>query len=467
MASDTYPSVGSKVTQFNQGWVSKWNTRFDDGYIAEINKYGQLSSIFDGLQLAGRTLELTTRNPKWFEILEWEKTVKINAAINTGGAGDDISFVVHTDDRDVSGNVPIQVGDAVLIPAAYQTPGEDRVYVCSGYVSGTYTATLKPLSNAGTIITASQIGTQIPAGTVLTITSSYHGFGTGQPTGQDTTRAEKSTKTQIIKTSMNVEGGLTSLKWREVMNSEGNPGLWLEGQELAENTHDKKIDGALLVNEQNDNATLVATSQYSGSNAITAGMGYWNSAQLYGQDHYYTPGSVDRSFFADYKDLALSQNMMTKEIMLGVGTDLLRDIEDGGLDLIGNYSGGSSLFLASDKIGFGFKYYVANGYTFRIQEFKSWGNPLRFGNKAYDWTKRGLFIPEMYGDVTMGGKTEKLPQLMVGYLKDRERIIRVLGGMDGRESVAVSEYDGSNLYMLTELAPLAFRANMLVTVNPS
>jgi hypothetical protein len=265
-----------------------------------------LSSIFDGLQLAGRTLTLGTRTPKWFEMLEWEKTVKINTAIATGAAGATISLVVHTDDRDVSGNVPIQVGDGVLIPAAYQTPNENRIYVVDTYTAGTYTAVLRPLSQAGTVITASQIGTEIPAATVLKIHSQYSGFGTGQPKGQDVTLAEKATKTQIIKTSMNVEGGLESLDWREVENSEGKMGLWLRGQEIAENTHDKKIDDALLVNEQSDNATLVATSNFAGSNAITAGMGYWNSAELYGSDLGYTEGSVDMSFFDDYKDFVIS-----------------------------------------------------------------------------------------------------------------------------------------------------------------
>jgi hypothetical protein len=464
MASETIPVSGSKISAFNtESWVSKWNTRFDDGYIAEIFREGSLSSIFDGLQLSGRTINLTNKNPKWFEILPWEKTVKIQSAIGTGSSGATISLVVHTDHRDTAGNVPIQVGDGILIPGAYQTSRQDRIYVVDTYTAGTYTAVCKPLNNAGTVETASQMSVSLPAGTELKIHSNYFAVGTGQPKGSDTTRAVKSTKTQIIKTSMTVEGGLTSLKWREVKNSEGKTGLWLEGQELAEMNHDKKIDDALLVNEANDNATLVGTSQAGGSNVITSGLGYWNSADLYGSDVNYTSGAFDMGVLADYKDIALAQLIVASEITWYVGTDALRDAQEGGLKFIQSYSGGSDLFIASDKIGSDIRYFVSNGFTFRVQELKSWGNPLRYGNKNYDFSKRGLFVPEMYGNVEMdGGSSKRVPQLMVGYLEGRERVMSVQNGMTGRSNTnVVSQYDLDNMYMLTEMAPLAFRANML------
>jgi hypothetical protein len=470
MAAANYPNVGTKVSEFNQGWVSIFNTRLDPGYIAEIQKYGVGSLVFDGLELAGRTINLGVRTPKWFEKLEWEKSVKINADVAAGAAGATFDFVVSTDDRDAQGNVPIQVGDGIVVPSAYQTPGEDRIYVITTYVAGTYTATCTPINSTGTTYTASQIGTLIPADTTLKIQSNYSGYGTGQPTGSIISRAEMYNTMQIMKTSLDVEGGLGAIKWRPVKMADGTPGLWIEGQENLEYEHNKKIDDAILLGELNDNTSLTATSQFGGTNVIPSTEGVWNSILNYGQIKYFA-STWSQTDYYDIKDLALSQMVMNREFTDYCGTDLLRMKEEGNLEFIREYSGGSDLFKSSDRVGIDVKYVHLNGCIFRIQELKSWSNPQRWGNKAYEFSKRGFMVPEEMGAATIEGKKEQVPNIMLAYLnnngEDRSRVMRHVPGMSGRYPQAYNQYDGDHVYILTEACPLVFRANQLIAQIPA
>lgn len=472
MAAQGFPDVGRKVGAFNQGqWVSIFDDRLDDGYIADLDITGLGSRIFDGLQMAKHTMPVYTRTPKVFQKLEWERNVKIGSSIATGAAGDPITIVVDPDDVDSNGNVPIQVGDGILIPVQYQAGAidTDRVYVITDYNSGTKTATAEPLSADGNTVTASQIGTLIPADTVLSITSNYYGYGTGQPQGNTVVRSQLEYFGQISKTSLNIEGGANALKWREVGLTDGQVGLMYEGQEYTELDHNKAIDGALIVSEENDNTALTATSNAGGSSKISATKGIWNWGKEQGQDMFYS-GSWNMSNFYDYKDLALTNNIVSREVNFMMGTDLQRSVELANLDWVREYSGGSDLFQAMDKLGVDVKYVNVNGFLFRLQEMASFANPQRFGNKNYDWTKRGIMMPTGNEMVNYEGKDEKHPNWMVGYLNnhgvDRTRIVRHVDGMSGTTERAVTDSDEFNVYMLSEFFNFVWRPNQIVTVEP-
>lgn len=468
MASATYPTVSTKVGQYNfANWGSLFSLRWDENYLEEISRYGLGSFIFDFLKLSDMTTSITGRNPKVFETLEWEPTVKLGTAITTGLAGADISFTIHADDVDAQSQVPVQAGDAVVLPGAYETNGTNAIYVITDVTAAVVTAT--PLSKDGTTVTASQVGVEVPIGTVLKVHGSYFGYGTGQPTGLNQVRATRTYTTSLIKTSMNFEGGINAIKWRKIKTESGINSAWMEGQEIAERIHSKKIDDMIFLGELNDNTTLVQTSQFGGSNKRASSKGLWNWADEAGQDLLYA-GQWDASNLYDYKDLAISQNIVAREVMFMMGPDLLRMVEESNLDWIKSYSGGSDLFRTAYEIGIDVTSFKANGFHFLFQELRSFSNPLRWGNKEYDFTKYGLMIPNGSETYSIEGKMERHPQLMLGFLnnngENRERIVRVADGMSGRGSIAVNDYDGSNLWMLTEFAPIIYRPNQMVRVMP-
>lgn len=471
MAAATYPDSNVRVSQFNfANWASLWDARFDEGFLEELNIYGVGSFYFDFLKMANQTTSVTTRTPKVFEKLEWEATVTSSTIIDVatyGGAGDDLVFTIDASDIDAAGNVPVQVGDGIVCPRAYQSPNQDRIYVITDITANV--VTMSPLSQAGTTITASQIDVDIPASTTFKVHASYWGPGTGQPTGHYDVRSQRSYATQIIKTSMNYEGGIQALKWREIKTESGVNSAWLEGQALAESYHTKKIDDAIFLGELNDNAALTQASQFGGTNKRLASKGLWNWGEEAGQELLY-PGTWDYTHLYDFKDLIISQNVVAREIMFMYGTDLGRMVEEANLDYIKEFSGGSSLFQTAQKIGVNIKFFQGNGFTFAFKEIASFANPLRWGNKEYEFSKYGIMLPNMMESVTIEGRTERHPNLVLGFLnwagENRERIVRVVDGMSGRSAISTNEYDGSNLWMLTEMCPLVFRPNQIVLVKP-
>lgn len=470
MAAQTYPTVGTKVGQYNfDNWATLFSARFDEAYMEEIDRYGLGSHFMDFLQLADYTTTISNRSPKVFETLEWENTLKTGTAIAVSvAAGDPISFDIHADDIDSEGQIPAQVSDGLVLPGYYETNNRNAIYVITD-ITGT-TVTAEPLSADGTGGSAqSEVAIEVPIGTVLKVHANYFGYGTGQPTGENSVRTTRQYETQIIKTSMNYEGGIQAIKWREIKTESGVNSVWMEGQELSEKKHSKKMDDVLFLGEVNDNTALVQSSQFGGSNKRAATKGLWNWGEEAGQDLLY-PGQWDASNLYDYKDLAISQNVIAREVLFLMGTDLQRMVEESNLDWIKSYSGGSDLFRTAFEIGIDVRSFKANGYHFLFQELRSFANPLRWGNKEYDFTKYGLMLPNAMETYTLDGKMERHPQLMIAYLnhagEDRTRIVRIVDGMSGRMSFAVNDYDGSNLWMLSEFATVVYRPNQIVRVVP-
>lgn len=469
MAAQTYPQVLQRVGNYNEAnWRPLIEQRLDPGYFLETLRYGMGSYYFDFMEMANRTMQLTTDTPKVFEKLDWENTVKTEGPIATGSAGADIVFVVSTDDRDSQSKVPIKVGDGVVIGAQYQTEGEDRIYFVHTYVPGTFTATASPFSADGNTIAASRIGVEVPAGTTLKIQSQYNARGTALPDGKYNYRVIREYQTQIIKNTRLYEGGMQSLKWYEVPSETGPTTAWFEGQDEMELDHRKDCDDAIFLGEINDNTALTQTSAAGGDNAVKSTKGIWNWGKEVGQPLDYA-GGWDMSYMYDVKDLFLANNVVARDAMFNVGTDLYRSIEESNLDWLQQYSGGSDLMRASDDLGIETRRVNVNGMVFQINELKSFGNPLRWGNKDYNFSKYGLIIPEGMENAEVNGKRELHPNFMVGYLnhngENRTKIVGVLDGTTGR-SIPTNRNDVSEAFIQTELASIVLRPEQLITVEP-
>lgn len=470
MAAQDYPVPLQRVGAYNEAnWRSLIEQRLDPGYFLETFRYGLGSYYFDWLDMSERTLNLTTDNPKIYEYLEWENTIKTDTEIAiSSSAGDPISFDISTDDV-TNGTIPLKVSDGVVIPAQNQTSGEDRIYVVTAIGAGPgYTVTAEPLSADGNTITASEVSVAIPTGTVLKIHANYFSRGTELPDGKYNYRLIREYQTQIIKTTRQYEGGMQALKWYEVPSETGPTTAWFEGQDLLELDHRKACDDALFLGEINDNTALVQTSNVGGSNLRKSTKGIWNWAKEVGQPLDYA-GAWDMSYFYDVKDLLLAKNVVSRECMFTVGTDLLRSIEESNLSWIREYSGGSNLMRKADELGIETARVNVNGIFFQIHELISFGNPLRYGNKTYNFSKYGLIIPEGQERADYGGQTELHPNFMIGYLnnnsENRTRIIDVIDGTTGR-SQSTNRFDTSEAYALTEMASIVLRPEQLITVEP-
>jgi hypothetical protein len=127
--------------------------------------------------------------------------------------------------------------------------------------------------------------------------------------------------------------------------------------------------------------------------------------------------------------------------------------------------------MLAGKLGINIKYFDRNGIMFALKSIASFNNPNRYGGNDYDWVKRGIMYPVDSSRVEVNNSKMTLPNFFIGYLnnngEDRTRILRVLDGMTGRESQAVTEYDMSNLYILSEFAGIVLAPNKLIRVMPS
>jgi len=472
MAAQAYPIPTPRVGNYNEAqWRPLIEQRLDPGYFLETLRYGVGSYYFDFMEMAGRTMQLTTDNPKVYEKLEWENTCKTGTEIALGAAGDPITFKISTDDLDTYGNTPVKVGDGLVIGGQYQATGEDRIYVI---ITITKNSTVdvdvvaEPLSADGNTITASDIELAVPAGITLKIHAYYTGRGTELPDGKNNYRLVREYQTQIIKNTRTFEGGMNALKWYEVPSDVGGSTAFWEGQDEQELDHRKMCDDAIFLGEENDNSALVETSGAGGSNLRKSTKGIWNWGKEVGQPLDYGAG-WDMSYMYDVKDLFLATNVAAREAMMNVGTDLLRDIELSNLEWLQAYSGGSDLMMASDKLGIETRRVLVNGIVFQINELKSFGNPLRWGNKDMNFSKYGLIIPEGSDNAEINGKRELHPNFMVGYLnnngENRTKIVGVLDGTTGR-SVPTNRFDYSETFVETELASIVLRPEQLITVEP-
>lgn len=463
----TRPTQGTKVAPFSYDEiVSVWDARLDTGYLAEIERYGKADGVFDFLKMPEREISISTRKPKVFEMLPVQADVKNESEIATSVAGASLTFVVSTDDRRSTGAVPIQADEGILVPGAYTISGNDAIFVCQSYVAATYTGTFYP-SDATEGITSA-----IPAGTIFKVHGSYKGFETGQPGAKSSKRVERAYKVGLCKTTSALGGGVGALKWLEVgmKDDASRTGFIAENQYLAEFDHDKKMDDMIFFNQEIDNTNLVETSTLSGESGLRqASKGLWNHAQDSGQTLSYA-GNWDTGNFYDYKDLAISQLVSSREVQFWYGYDLSRQIEQSGLDWIQSYSGGSDLFMGATKLGVNVKHYELDGFTFQCKELESFRNVIGAGNQAYNFHKSGMMIPVGTGSAEIEGKTEQHPNIMLGYLRydgvDRKRSIGFINGPTGLNMTVNSENDATKWLYNTEYALFVLRPNQLVLVKP-
>lgn len=403
-----------------------------------------------------------------------DRVVTLGANVSTGAAGADFTFTLAAGDYDANGNSILRDGDEIVVPGAYQTGGEDRNYrVTRSGSAGAYTYTAKPFIRAGTNVAAARIGTLIPAGTELIIISNAHGIGTGQPEGKTDGLYSYSFLTKIIKDAYALEGGQQSLA-RYTDNMAGVDWSSQDARAYLQMifSHRSKIDGAIFKSEENDNTTLTATSNFGGTHAIPSFVGIWDSFVRRAQQlNFVTNPTWDD--VADLRVALLSQGVTSPDVAWLVGHKLNRDLEDLGLDVIKEFSGGTDLTKGMEKVGTAFKAFTRNGLNIVLSELASLSNPRKLGNASYTFAESGLVIPTNQVSVTnaVTGSKVKLNHFMkldyAGNGENRGMMVGTVAGVNGMGEPFQNQYDGKNVYVASEFMIASAATNQCVLTRPA
>ena len=466
-ASTSYAAVGN----YTEAWKSIYSLYFPPEIWNEwYQKYGGGFKVLDFLNMVNRTSTVANRTFYHYEDGTDLRVATVKTQIATGIAGAAFTLELLATDYDSNGNGPLRENFTVVVPAdnqpaAITTP---RLYVVTN-ITGSGNAqqyTCTPLQ------TDSQIGTAIAANTELMIGPSVYAPGTGQPSGMAIGTYRRTHHTQIIKESCGFEGGqIAHRNYREVVDKAGSPGLFDRGMVETEFRLDRQLDSALFIGENNNNS-LTQTSQFGGTPSRQGTKGLWNWQEELAQTHNYS-GDFDMDDFDAIKPLLQTQGVNGATVLFCYGSNLGLDVENGILDGVKEWSGGSD-FLKSreDFFKVDFRMVQKNGVKFVCQEAVSFANPNTYGNDSYDFSDSGFMIPIANVSVTDSkGVKKSVPNLSVAYLnhagEDRTRIIGTVAGLNGLGYDIKNEYDGLNIYMLSEFALFAANVNQHVRILKS
>ncbi len=433
---------------------NEWYEKYADGF-----------KVLDFLNMAGRTSIIRNREYSHFEDGTDLRVATTRTQIGVGAAGAVITFQLLATDYDGFGQGPLREDFSVYIPAANQPAAIDvpRQYVITGIAGAgaaqTYTAT--PLS------ADSQIAVAVVASTELMIGSSVYAPGMRQPAGMTTGTFERDHTTQISKESCGFEGGAVAHRtYREVVDMAGQPGIFDRGMVETEFRLDRQIDNALFLGEQNANG-LTQNSNFGGTPNRQGTKGLWNWMAELAQTKNYI-GDFDMDDFDDIKPLLQSQGVNGAKVFFGYGSNLGLDVENGILDGVKEYSGGSDLLPNNKFFEVDFRRAKKNGVDFTFQELISFSNPNTFGNDSYDFSDSGMMFPITDVSVTVEGKKMTVPNLSVAYLnhngEDRTRIMGTVAGLNGLGYSFSNDIDGLLFYLLSEYSLFAANVNQFIRI---
>jgi len=471
MAADSFLGTAN----YTESWASIYSIQFPPEIWKEwYQKYGKGFKMLDFLNMTGRTgASVANRSFSHFEDAACDKVINNEGGIAQTGAGLALAaFQIETTDYvgDATNGYypPLREHDSVLIPAEYMANGEDRLYVVTavGGATNNLTFTLHPLANDSNLVVGG-----IPASTEMMIGPTYFAAGTTQPDAKAIGTYERSHSTQISKESCGFEGGQVGRRnYREVITN-GGPGLFDKGTVETEFRLDGQMDKSIFLGEPNTNVTsaLTQTSSFGGTNARLGTKGLWTWQLELAQTKNYTD-TFSMDDFDDIKPLLQSQGVVDSTVLFGYGATLGLQVENGVLEGMKEWSGGTNLFV-DNKFGVVVKGVTKNSVNFVCKEFVSFSNPNLLGSPSYNFDTSGFMIPISDVPVRIGdsGSKTMVPNLSLAYYnhngEDRTRIIGTVAGLNGLGYNIVNDADGTMLYMLSEFALFCANVNQHIQVT--
>jgi len=484
MASITYDTMDSitKGAAYDATWASLYSTMDRDQIFGElIPRFGYLPGLLDFLEFTGQTVDVKAETMTVFEEGNLEKNIRLGSAISTGSAGADIEFTLHADEYDTNNDYYPQVGDDIVIPAAYQPTGvkEPRRYrvMSSTGSAGSLTFTARPYSADGNYFTDSQISTEVPSGTYIPVVGGSYAPGSQGAVAKSTGWYSRTFTTDIKRRAVHQEGSVQSTQRYYEDLKGGGKGVFTKASAEADFLLSADINDALFLSERADNSSLTLANRDSSSNLIRSTTGIWNHLLDRGMEQTYT-SSYTMDDFDLIKDYLRSQGVGSRDATFFTGSDLYKGIENSaGLDFLREYSGGTDLTSKNggmfSEIGINVGVINKNHIRTLMFNLDSLDNVNKWGTNSMYFTEAGFIIPQQ--DVTVSGRASmegsyKLRNLTLGYKnyngENRTRIIQDVSGVNGFGHSAKDTYDDVRLELLTEFMLIANKVNQMIYVIP-
>ena len=397
------PTSNLHVQNSGEGLLSMWadvTGLTDPNSLPQMfRQYGKGLMLRDVLYSKGMTRELPSNDLNVLEKVSDLRPIKTKSIIASGGgAGAAITIVLHSDNYESTKN-PVQVNDVILIPAKYLSSGQNN---SAGYfVSSRSTATLtNDTLVCNPLNVLSSIGTDIPAGTLLTVDYNAYARGTGQPTGKANIPVQKSYTWAICKATAGIEQDFLATKHTPI-EYKGNRWYINEKTIECERELDRYQDNVLHHGQKNTNTSvLVEASGITGDDGVVRSCdGLTTILDTYGMCGYYDT-EFGVSHLTAVTDGFIAQGVPTTTVGGYNGHTFWKNVSDLMRSYLASYSGGSDLYDGmKNKLGVSPDTLNYNGFDFYFQTLSTLSNPGNIGvsldgEEIYEYGASCIFIPD-------------------------------------------------------------------------
>lgn len=444
---------GQYDSAWRGGFASTDDTLAPAYYGQLANRYGGLL-LWDATMLAGRDIDVSTRNMIVLEKGYFLDTIDVATQIEPAAANADITL------KSVK-NV-LRVGFVVHIPSKYLLSAEiPQSFRCLSKTWDTGTSqwwhVLEPLVTGQRVIVA------IPVTQALTVGGSMFAAGTQQPAGMVDEFFHSNYGTRILKESVYWEGGQGALKELAELG-QGN----LRARTILDSQMRLRVqlnDAILMGYKITHPGGLTQNNEAGVANTILSSAGLLPTMVAESMKLYYT-GTFSEDQFDQIPFLMLSQGVAGNSAMIMVGMELGLGIEKTMLNFVKEYSGGSDLYDKMKGVGFGIREYTSNGFINRIVRLPEFSNPVMYGAPGYNFEALGMVFPDAKvtakttslspdGSSAEASKVRAINNFTLGYLnyggENRRLISGDKAGVNGYGIPFSSDWDNSAHYTLCEM----------------
>lgn len=443
-----------------------------------VKRYGGAFEVFEYLKFAGQETTCAGQTKTVYEVGAPERYITTNGTTTTAGAGANITMKILEwggGTSGATGQAYLAVGDKVAIPGAYCTISAVKCVMPQWYqviTKGTVQSpetdtvfTLTPL-NALTALAVT-----LPTSTKLMVTGGNYAPGSAGAKPKTRGYYSRTFTTGIKRTAFQIEGSQQSNERYTDHLVNGSQGIFSEASIQAEFRHNQALNYEILLGNTTDNLTM--TNRDSTANSVRGTVGIMPHLDSRGCKQYYT-STYTIPDFDMIKKAFISQGVVDTDAAFFVGSELLRGIENSGLDFVKEYAGGTTLIQNLNQLKVDFKVIKKNGITLTLHELKSFSNPNTLGNYSFD--KKGFVLPSTQVTVRDGDTMAdvKMKNLALAYKsfngENRERVFKVIPGVNGLSQVptpiAVDAYDDARWEILSEFMVIFNAVNQALLVQP-
>ena len=237
-----------------------------------------------------------------------------------------------------------------------------------------------------------------------------------------------------------------------------------------------QLNDAILLGQKNQN-NLTQANRWAEANAVLGDDGLIPTMVAESMKQFYT-GAYTEDQFDVLKFLFASQGVIGTECMMLMGPEIGLGIENGQLNLVKEYSGGSDLYDKLKGVGFGVSQFYKNKMKTYLVELPEFSNPVSYGAPGYNFESMAMIFPssKVTGTLngfnndgsTIGSVKQSLNNFTMGYLnyggENRKLIHGTKAGVNGFGIPFSDDWDDSSEYMLSEFMNIFLAMNQAILV---